>query len=85
MLFEPEIIGVNNRDLQTMEVDLKTSIDISSYIPPNVLSISESGISSFEEINNLRGKGYNAFLVGTSLMKSGYPGKALKELISNGT
>ena len=73
MFFEPDIIGINNRDLQTMKVDINTSLEIIKHIPSNIIRVSESGIKSHDEIIELQNAGFNAFLVGTSLMKSGYP------------
>ena len=79
----PEIIGVNNRNLQDMTVDLKTSLDLVSKIPDSIIKVSESGISTNAQILELRKSGYNGFLIGTSLMKSGYPKNALKEILQN--
>ena len=65
------IVGVNNRDLTTFEVTLETSLRLAPRIPPGVLKVSESGIRSARDIERLREAGYQAFLVGEHLMKSG--------------
>lgn len=77
-----EIIGVNSRDLRTFHVDLNTALKLGPRIPPNVLSVAESGIATGEDIARLRAVGYDAFLVGESLMKAERPGHALAELIA---
>lgn len=75
------LIGVNNRDLKTLEVSLETSLRLAKQIPSNVLAVSESGIRSPADIRRLMDAGYQAFLIGESLMKQHAPGKALAELI----
>lgn len=79
-----ELIGVNNRDLDTFEVSLDTSLRLSYLMPSGVVRVSESGISSHADIELLRGAGFNAFLVGESLMRSHDPSLALKDLVHNG-
>lgn len=78
---EADLIGVNNRNLKTLEVSLDTSLRLAKRIPPGVLAVSESGIRTKDDIERLRDVGYRSFLVGTSLMKQGNPGKALAELL----
>ena len=73
------IIGVNNRDLRTFEVNLETSLILAASIPASAVKVSESGIFTRQHIESLRAVGYQAFLVGESLMKN--PG-ALKELVA---
>lgn len=68
ILLNPMIIGVNNRNLKTMDIDLNTSFDLLMSIPPSVCKISESGIVTNDDINRLHKAGYKAFLVGESLM-----------------
>ena len=75
-----EIIGVNNRNLQTFEVDLETSVRLSYLMPSQAVRVSESGISDRAAIELLSQAGFHAFLVGESLMKSANPAEALKEL-----
>ena len=75
-----EIIGVNNRDLTTFEVSLDTSLRLAEYLPSGTLHVSESGIHDRAAVAKLRAAGYQAFLVGEHLMKSGNPAAALREL-----
>jgi indole-3-glycerol phosphate synthase len=77
-----EIIGVNNRDLATFEVTLDTSLRLAEYMPAGVVRISESGIHCAADVARLRAAGYDAFLVGEHLMKSGDPAAALRELVA---
>jgi indole-3-glycerol phosphate synthase len=80
-----EIIGVNNRNLHTLEVDLNTSLSMAAKIPANLLRVAESGIGTADDIAMLRSAGYQAFLIGESLMKTDHPGQTLAELIQPGT
>jgi indole-3-glycerol phosphate synthase len=77
-----EIIGVNNRDLTTFQVKLETSLRLAPGIPSGVLKISESGIHCAQDVRRLCDAGYQAFLVGEHLMKSGDPAQALRELVT---
>ncbi|HJP19445.1 MAG TPA: indole-3-glycerol phosphate synthase TrpC [Nitrospinota bacterium] len=83
MYCEAEIIGINNRDLQTFEVSLKTTLDMAKEIPENKVIVSESGINSHDDILELQKNGVNAFLIGEALMKEKDIGKKLKELIGS--
>lgn len=76
------IIGVNNRDLKTFEVDLGTSFDIAKRMEGegNVILVSESGITEMEQIHELKEAGFSAFLIGSSLMDTSDPGAALRAL-----
>lgn len=64
-----QIIGVNNRNLDTFEVDLKISEDLIKYIPSNIIRVSESGISHAKDMERLLNAGFDATLIGESLMK----------------
>jgi indole-3-glycerol phosphate synthase len=75
-----EIVGINNRNLHTFETRLETSLDLAGRIPAGVVKVSESGIHSRADVARLRAVGYQAFLVGEHLMKSGDPSGALREL-----
>jgi indole-3-glycerol phosphate synthase len=79
-----EIIGVNNRDLETFEVSLDTSLRLSYLMPTSAVRVSESGIHTRADIEVLHGAGFQAFLVGESLMRSRDATAALKELLGNG-
>ena len=76
------IIGVNNRDLRTFQVDLGVSLRLADKIPSTVLKVAESGVHRVADIRRLHSAGYHAFLVGEHLMKSGDPRKALAALLS---
>lgn len=75
------IIGVNNRNLKTLEVDLQTSFRLREKIPPECLAVSESGIRSADDLRKLMGLGYHAALIGEQFMKSEHPGEALAEFL----
>jgi indole-3-glycerol phosphate synthase len=79
------LVGVNSRDLRTFEVDLNTAIRLCAQLPKDVVRVAESGIHSGTDIARLREAGYDAFLIGESLMREPSPGKALRELLENAT
>lgn len=76
-----DLIGVNSRDLRTFRVDLNTAFRLAKKIPRGTLAVAESGIAAASDIADLRSVGYEAFLVGESLMKTGFPGSALRRLL----
>jgi indole-3-glycerol phosphate synthase len=76
------LMGVNNRDLRTFKVDVQTAYRLSGMIPKNVTSVAESGIDNGGDIARLRGAGYQAFLIGESLMRAQSPGEALRTLLA---
>ena len=76
-----DMIGVNNRNLKTFEVDLKHSMELSSKIPEDFVKVSESGISSTEAIKTLQPFGYQGFLIGENFMKTNSPGESASEFI----
>lgn len=71
------ILGVNNRDLRTFNVNLAHSISVFGALPPGVLKISESGIHTAEDLLYLKENGSDAVLIGESFMRADDPGKAL--------
>ena len=75
------LIGVNNRNLKTMEVSLQTSIDLARQFPSDVLRISESGIRTRADLSRLMDVGYQGFLVGEGLMRQADRGRALADLL----
>ncbi|MDB4204046.1 indole-3-glycerol phosphate synthase TrpC [Polaribacter sp.] len=77
-----KIIGINNRNLNTFEVDLENSIKLSNQIPDSSLKISESGISDPKIIIGLKEYGFQGFLIGETFMKQENPGEACLEFIS---
>ena len=76
----PKIIGINNRNLKTFEVDLNNTSSLSKIVPESVLCISESGIKTREDIDKVLSFGVNSFLVGESFMRAESPGLELKKL-----
>jgi indole-3-glycerol phosphate synthase len=77
-----DLIGVNNRDLKTFNVDLETAFRLAAFIPKEAVSIAESGIHTGADIARLRVAGFSAFLIGESLMKAEKPGEALRNLLA---
>ncbi|MFN0137099.1 MAG: indole-3-glycerol phosphate synthase TrpC [Phycisphaerae bacterium] len=75
------IIGVNNRDLDTLVTRLDTSIELRSKIPAGVIAVAESGIKTPDDVRRLAAVGYDAILVGESLLRAGSIGGALQELM----
>lgn len=76
-----DLIGVNNRNLKTLEVSLQTSLELAPRFPEGVARISESGIRTPEDLARLTAAGYHGFLVGESLMRQADPGQALARLL----
>jgi len=76
-----DMLGVNNRNLKTFEVDLNTSRDLSQLIPNDFVKVSESGISSPVVIRDLKTFGYEGFLIGENFMATPNPGQNAKEFI----
>lgn len=75
------LIGVNNRDLHTFVTTLDTAERLRPLLPAGVLAVAESGISTPADIARLQAAGYDAFLVGESLVRAADPGAALRELL----
>jgi indole-3-glycerol phosphate synthase len=75
------IIGVNNRNLKTLDVRVETSLELIEQIPDECIAVSESGIRTADELAKLRAAGFDAFLVGTSLMLAPDPAAALAGLL----
>lgn len=75
-----EIIGINNRDLQTFNTDLQVTIGLIDQVPPNILAVSESGISTSEHMQILADAGVDAVLVGEALVTSSDVASKVKEL-----
>jgi len=76
-----DLIGVNNRNLRTFDVDLNVSFSLAELMPANVLGVAESGIHTAADLARLRAAGYRAFLIGESLMKAQSPGEMLQSLL----
>ena len=79
---DARIIGVNNRDLKTLTVRTETSMELIARIPDDSIAVSESGLSTHDDLAKLHAAGYDAFLIGEHLMLSPDPGAALSSLLS---
>ncbi len=79
---EVTMVGVNNRNLKTFEVDIKTSLDLIRKIPSGKPAIAESGIDSAGTMLTLRDAGFRGFLIGERFMKEEEPGKAFDEFMN---
>ncbi|NJO70415.1 MAG: indole-3-glycerol phosphate synthase TrpC [Bacteroidetes bacterium] len=78
---EVTLVGVNNRNLKTFEVNIQQSIELAKNIPGEFLKVSESGIEQVETIRMLREEGFHAFLIGENFMKTANPGLACHNFI----
>jgi indole-3-glycerol phosphate synthase len=76
-----QIVGVNNRNLKTLEVDLETSFRLREKIPSDCLAVSESGVKTADDLRRLKMAGFNAALIGESLLVADDPGGALAHLL----
>lgn len=79
---EVDMVGVNNRNLKTFEVNIDISLQLINKIPTSKPAVAESGISSVESIVTLRKAGFKGFLIGETFMKEELPGKAFEEFVS---
>jgi len=77
-----KIIGINNRDLKTFEVNLEQSLKVAESIPKNCIKVSESGISDPRIVSGLKEYDFKGFLIGENFMKTNNPGLACKEFIN---
>jgi indole-3-glycerol phosphate synthase len=77
------IIGVNNRNLKTLEVRVETSMELIADIPDECIAVCESGLRTHDDLVRLRAAGFDAFLIGESLMAQADPGAALKMLLGS--
>jgi indole-3-glycerol phosphate synthase len=80
MRLDCDIIGINNRDLKTLTIDLQTTFKLRKEIPPHKIVVSESGIKTREDVLNLEEAGIDAMLIGTSLMETDNICKKINEL-----
>lgn len=69
LALDPQMVGVNNRNLKTLDVDLGTGLNLAASIPDNILKVAESGIKDFETVETFQAAGFSAFLIGESLMR----------------
>jgi len=83
LALKPSLIGVNNRDLSTFKVDIATTLEIMDQVPAGVKVVSQSGISTPQEVERLFRAGVAAIQVGESLMRAEDPGAKLRQLLSS--
>jgi indole-3-glycerol phosphate synthase len=76
------MLGINNRNLKTFEVNLQTTIDMLPDVPKDKLLVTESGIASRQDVQTMRQHGVHAFLVGEAFMRADDPGLALAQLFA---
>jgi len=76
-----QVIGINNRDLNTFKVSLSTTEQLASRVPPGAVLVCESGIDSLDAIRRVEKLGVHVFLIGESLMRAADPGVKLSELL----
>ncbi|MEO1074492.1 MAG: indole-3-glycerol phosphate synthase TrpC [Bacteroidota bacterium] len=80
-LDEIEILGVNNRDLRTFEVDIDHSVRVLERVPDHIVRVSESGLKTADDLAHVRRGGIDAVLIGTAFMRAAKPGDALQALV----
>ncbi len=76
-----EVIGINNRDLHSLEVDLETTFELLADVPAGTVVVAESGITMNEDVERLERAGVDAILVGEALMRADDPVQAVRELL----
>ncbi|MDD8043758.1 MAG: indole-3-glycerol phosphate synthase TrpC [Verrucomicrobiota bacterium] len=80
----PRVLGVNNRNLKTMQVRLETALELRSGIPDGVVAVAESGIHTHADVRRLETAGFDAMLVGESLMRQSDLEAAVRTLLTGG-
>ena len=77
-----DLVGINNRNLDTFDVDIKTSFSLIEHIPADMMKVSESGINNPEIVFQLKKVGFNGFLIGEYFMQSAHPGRKCKKFVN---
>lgn len=80
---EPDMCGINNRNLGSFVTDVQNSFRLAELLPKDAVKVSESGISDPDTVGALRKAGFRGFLIGENFMKTADPGQALEEFINN--
>lgn len=80
---EPDMCGINNRNLGSFVTDVNNSFCLAALLPNDAVKVSESGISNPETVSRLRAAGFKGFLIGENFMRTDNPGSALKEFINH--
>lgn len=78
---DTDIVGINNRNLKTFEVDIERSLRMAAQIPTSKIKVAESGISSAENINLFKANGFKGFLIGENFMKAANPAQAFEAFV----
>ncbi len=81
---QTKLIGINNRNLRTLQTDLATTLELAPHVPPDRVVVSESGIRSHADVARLSALGVNCFLVGESLLRQADAGAATRALLGQG-
>ena len=79
---EPDVCGINNRNLGSFVTDVENSFRLAELLPKDAVKVSESGISNPETVKALQEAGFRGFLIGENFMKTPEPGLALKDFIT---
>ena len=82
MMADSDVIGINNRDLKTLKIDINTSLTLKREIPSDKIIVSESGIRTREDVQKLENAGFDAMLIGTTFMEAEDIGKKIDELLT---
>lgn len=78
---EVDLVGINNRNLKTFQVDINHSLKLSKLLPADKITVAESGIDDVETIKTLREAGFKGFLMGEKFMKADNPGRAFEKFV----
>ncbi len=81
LLFSPDMIGVNNRNLKTLNVDLNTGLSLAPRMPNSALKVAESGLYTADDVARFESAGYGAFLIGESLLRQPDIGSATRAIL----
>lgn len=81
LALKPEMVGVNNRNLKTLEVSLDTGLNLGRRMPEGIIKVAESGLETNADVARFKSEGFNAFLVGESLMREADIGAAVKKIL----
>ena len=84
LLINADIIGINNRDLNTLSLDIHTTLELKKKIPSHKIIVSESGITTREDVKRLEDAGTDALLIGTAFMEAEDIGNKIDELMGKG-
>ncbi|HAM09668.1 MAG TPA: indole-3-glycerol phosphate synthase TrpC [Bacteroidales bacterium] len=82
MSYNIRIVGVNNRNLKTFEINMENSIDLLHQLPSDCLKVAESGFQTITDVKKMHARGYDAFLIGEKFMRSVDPSKSAAEFIT---